>query len=105
MCNLILERLSGASFATPRCHKGLLFLTGLPQFHHLETKEEPVKRDDTLVAPVRSCSWLAQRFFRIDITTRPLVLTRGASGVTEELLCSTQGVSIPDMQVWAAHLP
>ena len=30
-------------------------------------------------------------FFRIDITTRPLVLTSGASGVTGELSCSTQG--------------
>ena len=27
--------------------------------HRLETKEEPVKRDDTLVAPIRGCPWLA----------------------------------------------
>ena len=85
--------------------KGGFSSTGLPQFHNLETKEEPVKRGDTLVAPVRGCSRLAQRVFRIDITTRPLVLTSGASGVTEELSCLTRGVSIPDMQVWAAHLP
>ena len=71
------------------------FLLGLPQLHHHEAKEEPVKRDDTLVAPVRGCSRLAQRFFRIDITTRPLVLTSGASGVTGELSCSTQGGVYP----------
>ena len=53
MCNLILGRLSGASFATPHCHEGRLFLSDLPQVYHLETKEEPVKRGDTLVAPVR----------------------------------------------------
>ena len=34
-------------------------------------------------------------FFRVDITTRPLVLTSGASGVTGELSCSTQGVVYP----------
>ena len=33
--------------------------------------------------------------FRIDITTRPLVLTSGATGVTEELSCSTQGGVYP----------
>jgi len=54
-------------------------------------KDEPVKRDDTLVAPDRGCSRLSQKFSRIDITTRQLVLTSGASGVTEELSCSTQG--------------
>ena len=32
------------------------FLTGLPQLHYHEAKEEPVKRDDTLVAPIRGCS-------------------------------------------------
>jgi hypothetical protein len=32
------------------------FLTGLPQLHYHEAEEEPVKRDDTLVAPVRGCS-------------------------------------------------
>ena len=90
-CNLILGRLSGARLTTPRCYKGRPFLTGLPQFHRLETKEEPVKRDDTLVAPIRGCSRLAQRFFRINITTRLLVLTSGVSGVTGELSCSTQG--------------
>ena len=45
------------------------FLLGLPQLHHHEAKEEPVKRDDTLVAPIRGCPWLAQRVYRIDITT------------------------------------
>ena len=42
---------------------------GLPQFHNFETKQEPVKRDDTLVAPIQGCSRWAQRFFRIDTTT------------------------------------
>ena len=71
------------------------FLLGLPQLHHHEAKEEPVKRDDTLVAPVRGCSRSAWRGFRIHITTRPLVLTSGASGVTGELSCSTQGGVYP----------
>ena len=71
------------------------FLLGLPQLHCHEAKEEPDKRNDTLVAPIRGCSQLAQRFFRIDITTRLLVLTSGVSGVTGELSCSTQGGVYP----------
>ena len=89
---MILGRLSGTRLTTPRCYKkGRLFLLGLPRLHCHEAKEEPVNRDDTLVAPVRGCYRSASRFFRIDITTRPLVLTSGASGVTGELSCSTQG--------------
>ena len=79
------------SYHTSLLQKRAVVLLGLPRLHCHEAKQEPVNRDDTLVAPVRGCSWSAPRFFRIDITTRPLVLTSGASGVTGELSCSTQG--------------
>ena len=71
------------------------FLRGLPLLHYHEAKRGA--RQDT----TRLLHWFGadpgrlRGVFRIDINTRLLVLTSGASGVTGELSCSTQGGVYP----------
>ena len=94
-CNLILGRLSGARFTTPRCYKGRLSSSAFHSFIITKLKRSPSRETTRLWHRYGAAPGRLRGFFRIDITTRPLVLTSGASGVTGELSCSTQGGVYP----------
>ena len=94
-CNLILGRLSGARFTTPRCYKGRLSSSAFHSFIITKLKRSPSRETTRLWHRYGAAPGRLRGFFRMDITTRPLVLTSGASGVTGELSCSTQGSVYP----------
>ena len=94
-CNLILGRLSGARFTTPRCYKGRLSSSAFHSFIITKLKRSPSRETTRLWHRYGAAPGRLRGFFRIDFTTRPLVLTSGASGVTGELSCSTQGGVYP----------
>ena len=73
-------------------------------FSSSRNKEEPVKRDDTRVAPVRGCS----RLEGFSASTPPPAcwsLPVEHAGLLGSYHVQLRGVLIADIQVWAAHMP
>ena len=104
-CNLILGRLSGARFTTPRCYKGRLSSSAFHSFIITKLKRSPSRETTRLWHRYGAAPGRLRGFSAYTSPPARWFLLAEQAGLLGSYHARLRGVSIPDMQVWAAHLP